>query len=422
MFLLLHLLISSGLNGQWQHTAPLANSEYVYCLTQTVVAQQSSITYYQYAGTDKGVFISDNYGDSWTQFKNGLSASDPSILSIAAKGLEIYSGGYGGIYISTNGGGLWTPMADYSRGFIGAGVTSIAYNGALLMAATSSSGFYITTDKGNSWQAMNTGFPSPPPWIYSLITVNRSNVLYFYAATGNGVYVSPNNGTNWYKAGTGIPESTIINSICAMNNIFLAGTANGLYRSADWGATWGKVAGAPVYSFSSFVVYGKYIFGGTSYGVYISSDGGNTWNSITGNIPTNASNIMSVAVLGNYLLAGTYQGGVWRRPLAGLVSNEKKGIEIPAGYALAQNYPNPFNPSTEIRYSIPALGDNSGLQHIIIKVYDILGREAARVVDEYQSPGVYSVRFNGGNLSSGIYFYILEAGKESFVKKMILLK
>ena len=88
----------------------------------------------------------------------------------------------------------------------------------------------------------------------------------------------------------------------------------------------------------------------------------------------------------------------------------------PNVFSLSQNYPNPFNPVTVINYSIP---ENSVIN---IKVYDILGREVKHLVNEYKPAGNYSVSFDGSNLSSGVYFYKLEAGNFSEIKKMILMK
>jgi Secretion system C-terminal sorting domain/FG-GAP-like repeat len=91
-------------------------------------------------------------------------------------------------------------------------------------------------------------------------------------------------------------------------------------------------------------------------------------------------------------------------------------ISKPFTYALQQNYPNPFNPSTKIKYSIAKEGKAN------LKVYDILGREVATLVNEYKQAGKYEVEFNAANLPSGVYFYKLEAGNYSQVKKMVLLK
>lgn len=89
---------------------------------------------------------------------------------------------------------------------------------------------------------------------------------------------------------------------------------------------------------------------------------------------------------------------------------------IPEQFELLQNYPNPFNPSTILRYAI------SSEQFITLKVFDILGNEIARLVEEEKPAGVYEVQFNPGNLSSGVYFYTINTGNFSQTKKMIYQK
>ena len=89
---------------------------------------------------------------------------------------------------------------------------------------------------------------------------------------------------------------------------------------------------------------------------------------------------------------------------------------IPLTYSLDQNYPNPFNPSTTISYSIPANAKVS------MKLYNVLGQEVATLVNSSQDAGKYRVTFDAGQYSSGVYFYRIEAGTFSAVKKMMLLK
>jgi hypothetical protein len=85
-------------------------------------------------------------------------------------------------------------------------------------------------------------------------------------------------------------------------------------------------------------------------------------------------------------------------------------------YYLSDAYPNPFNPSTTIRYRIPEAG------LVTLKVYDVLGREVATLVNEEKLTGSYEVEFDGSNLSSGVYFYQLKAGSFIQTRKMICLK
>ena len=96
---------------------------------------------------------------------------------------------------------------------------------------------------------------------------------------------------------------------------------------------------------------------------------------------------------------------------------------VPSEYSLSQNYPNPFNPTTTIRYSVPVVNANFAFTtKITLKVYNVLGREVATLVNGYKPAGNYESEFNGNDLPSGIYFYSLEAESFIQVKKMILLK
>lgn len=91
-------------------------------------------------------------------------------------------------------------------------------------------------------------------------------------------------------------------------------------------------------------------------------------------------------------------------------------VSLPQNFELSQNYPNPFNPSTTISFNIP---QNT---FVILKVYDIIGNEVATLANEEKPAGKYNINFDAGNLSSGIYFYSINAGTFNQVRKMTLIK
>ena len=99
-----------------------------------------------------------------------------------------------------------------------------------------------------------------------------------------------------------------------------------------------------------------------------------------------------------------------------VIATGVEDAEMPVTYSLDQNYPNPFNPTTQIKYSVANAGNVS------LKVFDVLGREVADLVNKHQDAGHYSVNFNASALSSGIYFYRIESGSFVSVKKMMLVK
>jgi Secretion system C-terminal sorting domain len=91
-------------------------------------------------------------------------------------------------------------------------------------------------------------------------------------------------------------------------------------------------------------------------------------------------------------------------------------VSVILKYDLAQNFPNPFNPTTVITYSIPTSSN------VMVKVYNVLGKLITTLVNENQEAGIYKVNFDAQGLSNGIYFYKIQAGNYSAVKKMLLLK
>jgi len=106
-------------------------------------------------------------------------------------------------------------------------------------------------------------------------------------------------------------------------------------------------------------------------------------------------------------------GATWS--ISGAVGVEDED-QIPTQYSLSQNYPNPFNPSTTIKFSILSS------EFVTLKVYDVLGNEVATLVNEEKPAGSYEVNFSASQLSSGVYFYTINAGSFIETKKMILLQ
>jgi len=105
-------------------------------------------------------------------------------------------------------------------------------------------------------------------------------------------------------------------------------------------------------------------------------------------------------------------------------------IKAPNIFSLEQNYPNPFNPTTKIKYNIPFVGTRDRVS-VQLKVYDILGNEVATLVNEEKAPGVYEVEFSVAQsatdgsrpeITSGVYFYRLQADSFVETKKMVLLR
>ncbi|RPI18436.1 MAG: T9SS C-terminal target domain-containing protein [Ignavibacteriae bacterium] len=168
----------------------------------------------------------------------------------------------------------------------------------------------------------------------------------------------------------------------------------------------------------------------------ISSDNGNSWHTVasyTGSLSTwtqqtyNVSQYINAPYMvkvrfrftsdDNTIADGWYVDNVVLSTACvgtpvGLTPNNNN----PLTFALAQNFPNPFNPATSIKYQIPKA------EFVTIKVFDIMGKEVATLVNEKKEAGYFDVVFDGTNVASGIYFYKIEAGSFVDTKKMILVK
>ena len=103
-------------------------------------------------------------------------------------------------------------------------------------------------------------------------------------------------------------------------------------------------------------------------------------------------------------------------PISPTVGFRETASTLPRTYQLCQNYPNPFNPTTTIRFDLPKA------THVSIKVYNVLGQEVLRVLDDKREAGTYNVRVDGSQMASGVYFYRLDARDFVQTKKMLLIK
>ncbi len=112
----------------------------------------------------------------------------------------------------------------------------------------------------------------------------------------------------------------------------------------------------------------------------------------------------------------SYVNDPWLLQYRDILVSVNAHADNPTSFVLHQNYPNPFNPTTEIRYQ------TSEVSHLTLKVFDLLGREVATLVDEVQGSGFKSVEFNASELASGVYFFRLTAGNFVATKKLMMVR
>ncbi len=158
----------------------------------------------------------------------------------------------------------------------------------------------------------------------------------------------------------------------------------------------------------------------------------NNFEAIRGRIPSSSNVFFPITlkkisiVLGSSQTAGQiYRGTIFFDNLRVKYPQSTTKVEDethqPVSFNLYQNYPNPFNPTTKIRYTIPALTP-SQRERVMLRVFDMLGREVAILVNEEKPAGSYEVEFNAEGMSSGVYFYQLQAGNQVETKKLILIR
>ncbi len=138
---------------------------------------------------------------------------------------------------------------------------------------------------------------------------------------------------------------------------------------------------------------------------------------------SNISSIVNMRQKVDILSSIPYDSLAWGNPSYGITGiKEIQHFPRPVKFTLYQNYPNPFNPATTIKYSIPSSVSKDGVSPVTLKVYDILGRETATLVNEKKAAGEYEINFDASKLASGVYFYQLRAGSFTQTRKMVLLR
>jgi len=400
------LVLTSVTNAQWSQAG--LNSYNIY----TVEVNNTTI----FAGTwGYNLYRSTDLGINWEVCNNGIP--NHSITTIATTNSNVYVYNSDGIWHSVNNGNNWINR-NSSTLPVSRGVYCLTGKSSYIFVGTDT-GVYRGNAAGPSWVRMSNGLPNGTVRAISL-TVSGLNI---FAGTNVGLYLSTNNGANWVIANTGLPSGYSVGCLATLGSNLFVQTGGRLFKSVNNGVNWDSI-NLPESSLrgkvlSLFATNGDNLFMGTTNGfVYRTTNSGVNWNNISTGLPT--THINKMFILNNYMFLGTGLGndnsGVFKGLASGIVTSFNPQSEAINTYSLSQNYPNPWNPTTTIKYSIP----KSGL--VTLKVYDITGKGIATLLNENQSPGTYSIDFQGAELSSGIYFYRLQAGNYSDTKQMILIK
>jgi N-acetylneuraminic acid mutarotase len=277
---------------------------------------------------------------------------------------------------------------------------------------------------------------------------NYGHTLEFYNgilyAFYNGYAASYNLSLNsWTNLNTISFSASFLASTVYNDEIYLAGWSNSsFFKFNPTTNKWTQLSSLPEYlSGGTLRTIGSNIYlvggssgfsGGTSWNIYRYDPLTNQWT-LSSQFSSKRAYMEDVIYQNKFYILGGVNEATAAVNLVEYIMDQTTDVEtnseVPNEFLLAQNYPNPFNPSTKIRYSIPSITFSSSSRAesrevglVTLKVYDILGNEVATLVNEEKPSGIYEVDFNASALSSGIYFYKLNASAFSETKKMTIIK
>jgi hypothetical protein len=408
-FFLFTIFFSLSANAQWQREIGLED-----IFIETLLVHE----YILYAGADTIIFKKTKTDDTW-QKSNPLPVnSGAGVSSMIKIGERLFAGTYRhGVFETNNEGNGWIDRSTgLSKSFA---VTSFTTRNGILYVGTSGNGIFAFDLSSGSpeWIPFRNGLPdNTGAWDINTL-YNHDGILVSGAGQSGYIYLNQTGSDIWHEKQFGemVQVGLGMWAIAGATDALLGTASNGLYSSSDSGYTWkyfnpqvGIIASArlagykeKVYAALTKLTFGTFIFS--------TADGGKEWRfeeNLPG-IPT-----YDFAAFGDRLYSASYNG-LWYKYLSPTGIDENI---TPADFVLYPNYPNPFNPSTTIKYSIPARSN------ISLKVYDLLGREVAVLVNEMKEKGIHSVDFSAHNMSSGVYIYKLSAGKYTSSKKLLVLK
>ncbi len=360
------------------------------------------------------ILRSTDGGITWNTVHSspGTSYIDLDVLD-SSKVIAV--GSLGTITMSTNGGVSWSARANPS----GAQLNRAHYLTKDNLVASGRSGTVVrSTNGGASWNLVTTGRSDELRTIFtdSLNGFSRLNEFQFLRTT--------NGGQTWSVTVSSFSGFPFFNDLLGFH--FFNGThgiataRGGIARTTDGGTNW---------TYQDIETSDGYFyairFRDSLHGVitsldscYITEDGGTSWRPIPLPPVSNFFAALDLTASGTVTIAGQYgailQADVPRTTSVEIMQGPSDGIPIVS--ALLQNYPNPFNPTTAISYQL------SVVSNVELRVFDLLGREVAVLVNKVLPAGRYVVTWNADGLASGVYLYRLQAGEHVETRKLVLLR
>jgi photosystem II stability/assembly factor-like uncharacterized protein len=415
--------------------------------------------------TSKGTVVkTTNDGLYWSNYSVNIESYLFEINIVDAN--NIFIGGNGTFCKTTNGGLNWQFIFRDSIYYSGEPIFLNPNTGFLYLQRN----IYKTINGGDNWVPAGSTFPHT---IHHMACLNENNL--WVVGDSGMIMKSTNSGNSWINKS--VNDSLYVFKININNNNIFASTIGRILKSNNSGDNWVEVPLDTLYPFYNIYFLNSQIGWVIPTGeatIYKTVNGGNNWNKyyrqIENYLVTNRCSfideytgyaasldpnrgllkttnsglswfiVTTFPVLNNIYMTNNVSflnentgwvigshGLILKTTNAGTSFIAVNNQIIPDKYFLSQNYPNPFNPTTKIRFTVPHF--TKGVQEgvVTLKVYDILGKEIATLVNEKLGTGEYEITFDarhGGSsrLTSGIYFYRLVCGDFSETKKMLMIK
>lgn len=314
------------------------------------------------------------------------------------------------VWKTTNGGATWDQVLTQPGGFFNA----IEVNGAGLGFITGDPvggrwSLWRTINSGTTWDSIGMYLPqagAEAGWNNSLYI---SGTNYYFGTNNSRIYSSNNAGLSWTVQTT--PQ---LNTYAVWFNT-LTGVSGGTggIRTENGGVNWTAVTIPGSGNINGIAGVGSnFWLSRSTTSIYKSTDAGATWT--TDYTAATAISDIGLSRTGTGIWAVGATGGIYFTEA--VTSINPISSNVPERYSLSQNYPNPFNPTSKIKFDI------TKANFVSLKIYNSLGQEVSKLVNENLTPGTYEVTFDGAGLNSGIYFYTIQSGDFVETKKMMLVK
>jgi hypothetical protein len=245
----------------------------------------------------------------------------------------------------------------------------------------------------------------------------------FVVGSSGTIRCTTNGGTNWISQISGTNNSLLdvrFSNISDVNNLYAIGMNGIILKTTNTGTNWNPLVSGTTNDL--YEIHFTYTSVGYTVGqggtILHTTNSGVNWVHLVSGTNRDLHSVYFPVPNTGYAVGSN---GTILKTTSGYVSINPSGSPVPDKFCLFQNYPNPFNPITKIKFAVPVYSKVES-PYVRLIIYDMLGKEAAVLINQMLQPGTYEVEWDGMNFTSGIYSYRLTSGDFTEVKKMVLIK